>query len=305
MQFPVAGVEVHPLWPFLVALLVSFFSSLGGVSGAFLLLPYQVTVLGFQSPAVSSTNLVFNLLAIPAGVFRFFREGRLLWPLAWPLTSGLVPGVCAGVLIRITVLPDPRVFKLFVGFVLLVVGLRLARDLLRGLRARETFHALSEQVAPRFLAARTISRSWRRVVYRYGEQSFRFDPRSVLLLGLAVGIVSGAYGIGGGSLTAPLLVVLFGLPIHTVAGATLAATLVTSVIGLAVYTWIAPWFAVTGLPVAPDWKLGLVLGLGGMCGIYLGARCQKLVAGVWIRALLSAVILFVAFRYVIQFVSAL
>ena len=26
---------------------------------------------------------------------------------------------------------------------------------------------------------------------------------------------------------------------------------------------------------APDWRLGLLLGLGGMAGMYLGARCQK------------------------------
>ena len=34
---------------------------MGGVSGAFLLLPFQVSVLGFTSPAVSPTNLIFNI----------------------------------------------------------------------------------------------------------------------------------------------------------------------------------------------------------------------------------------------------
>ena len=39
MVFPVSGVEVNPLIPPLIALLVSTFTSMGGVSGAFLLLP--------------------------------------------------------------------------------------------------------------------------------------------------------------------------------------------------------------------------------------------------------------------------
>jgi len=53
MFFPVSGVEVNPLIPPLIALVVSTFTSMGGVSGAFLLLPFQVSILNFTSPAVS------------------------------------------------------------------------------------------------------------------------------------------------------------------------------------------------------------------------------------------------------------
>jgi hypothetical protein len=37
MLFPVSGVETNPAVPFLVALVVSTFTSMGGISGAFLL----------------------------------------------------------------------------------------------------------------------------------------------------------------------------------------------------------------------------------------------------------------------------
>lgn len=46
MLFPVSGISVNPLVPFTVAFLVSFFTSMGGVSGAFLLLPFQMSILG-------------------------------------------------------------------------------------------------------------------------------------------------------------------------------------------------------------------------------------------------------------------
>ncbi len=52
---------------------------MGGVSGNFLLLSYQISVLNFTSPAVSPTNLVFNIVAIPSGVYRYLREGRKNW----------------------------------------------------------------------------------------------------------------------------------------------------------------------------------------------------------------------------------
>ena len=86
MLFEVSGVTISPLIPFFVAFFVSLLVSSAGVSGAFLLLPFQVSVLGFTSPAVSPTNLVYNIVAIPSGVYRFMREQRMAWPLVWVIT---------------------------------------------------------------------------------------------------------------------------------------------------------------------------------------------------------------------------
>src|SRR4028118_1561231 len=107
MYFSGPGVEVNPLIPLLVAFLVSALAAPAGVSGAFLLLPFQVSVLGFTSPAVSPTNLIFNILATPGGVYRYVREGRVAWPLAWVVILGTLPGVFVGALLRVTLLSGP------------------------------------------------------------------------------------------------------------------------------------------------------------------------------------------------------
>ncbi len=65
MFFPVSGVEVNPCTPLIVAFVVSFFTSMAGVSGAFLLLPFQVSFIGYTTPSVSSTNQLYNIIAIP------------------------------------------------------------------------------------------------------------------------------------------------------------------------------------------------------------------------------------------------
>ena len=86
--FPVSGVEA-PLWlPPLVAFAISTFTSMAGVSGAFLLLPFQVSVLHFVSPAVSPTNMVFNITGTPGGIYRYLKEGRLVWPLTLAVVAG-------------------------------------------------------------------------------------------------------------------------------------------------------------------------------------------------------------------------
>ena len=128
MYFPVAGIEVSPWIPPVVAFFVSFCTSMGGVSGAFLLLPFQLSVLGYTSPSVSATNQVYNIVAIPSGVYRYIKERRMVWPLTYATAIGTLPGVFIGAVIRVKYLPDPKSFKLFAACVLAYIGLRLARD---------------------------------------------------------------------------------------------------------------------------------------------------------------------------------
>ncbi|HUU96763.1 MAG TPA: sulfite exporter TauE/SafE family protein [Phycisphaerae bacterium] len=317
MTFPVSGVEVSPWVPLVAGLAVSLFTSMGGVSGGFLLLPFQVSVLGFTSPAVSPTSLVYNIVAIPAGVYGYVREKRMVWPLTWVIIAGTLPGVCIGVILRIKYLPDPKAFKFFVGWVLLYIAGRLLYDLMtrarqrhadgRGLDARSAEPvteapragtARCTHDAPAPFVVQSVSWSWRRIRYRFRGETFSLSTLAVLPLVLVVGVVSGAYGIGGGAITGPLLVTLFRLPVYTVAGAVLMGTFISSIAGVIFYRLAAVHYAALGLAIAPDWLLGGLFGLGGAVGIYLGARCQKYVPARVIKVMLSAVLLFLAVRYI-------
>jgi uncharacterized membrane protein YfcA len=212
VNFPVSGVEVNPLLPLLVAFAVSALTAPAGISGAFLLLPFQVSVLGFDSPAISPT---------------------------W---EGSVAG-------RSTV--------------------------------------------------RVLDSSPLRVEYEYGGKSYAFFRPAVFALSLGVGVIGGIYSIGGGSIIAPFLVTAFGLPVYTIAGATLTGTFVTSVAGVAFYELLAATGIGGGAPVAPDWSLGLTLGIGGLVGTYAGARLQGYVPERLIRGVLGTLVTLLAIRYIL------
>ena len=92
INFPASNVTTWVFIPPLTAFVVSFFTSMGGVSGAFLLLPFQMSVLNYTAPSVSGTNQLFNVIAIPSGVWRYIREKRMLWPLTWVVIAGTLPG---------------------------------------------------------------------------------------------------------------------------------------------------------------------------------------------------------------------
>lgn len=298
MIFDVSGVHVSPIVPFLVAFVVSFLSSMGGISGAFLLLPFQVSVLGFTSPAVSPTNLVYNIVAIPGGVYRYIKEGRMVWVLAGIIIIGTIPGVFIGAILRIKYLPDPKWFKFFVGCVLLYIGFRLVQNLIQGKDEASIKNASGRLDSAQIKAIQTIRFSINRCTYRFLDEDFTFQPMGLFFLTLVVGIIGGVYGIGGGSIIAPFLVTFYRLPVYTIAGAALLGTLVTSIAGIFFYTTVAPYYADTGLAVSPDWMLGLLFGAGGFVGMYFGARLQKFMPAKIIKAILAILILFISIRYI-------
>ncbi|MBN2242158.1 MAG: sulfite exporter TauE/SafE family protein [Acidobacteria bacterium] len=317
MFFKTAGIEVALWIPPLVAFVVSFFTSMGGVSGAFLLLPFQMSFLGHTNPSVSATNQVFNIVAIPSGVYRYWREGRMVWPLTWVVIAGTLPGVFIGAVARVAYLPDPKHFKLFAAGVLLYIGLKMIGDLLKKnagndnkANSESRFQKLVKCYRPktagqataeekRFKPTTVTHFNLKRLGYTFYDESFDVSFWGIFTLSFIVGIVGGVYGIGGGSIIAPFFVTFFGLPVYTVAGAALMGTFVTSVAGVAFYQAIAPLYP--NMAVAPDWLLGVLFGVGGMAGMYLGARCQKFVPAKTIKWMLAGVIVFTAFKYVAAF----
>jgi len=94
--FPISGVTTSILIPPLVSFLISFLCASGGISGAFLLLPFQVSILGFAAPSVSATNHLYNVFAIPFGVYRYWKEKRFYYPLTLIIILGTFPGVIIG-----------------------------------------------------------------------------------------------------------------------------------------------------------------------------------------------------------------
>ncbi len=312
MIFPVSGVETAVWIPPLVGMAISFFTSMGGISGAFLILPFQMSVLGFTTPAVTPTNLVFNVVGIPSAVYRYFKEGRMNWPLAWNIIIGTLPGLGVGLFIRVWYLPDPKPFKLFVGCVLLYIGSRMLYKVVKDrgkatsekaaeARMRQQVLAPSKAGNPGKPAIRVTHWSLSCTEYDFFGESFRFHTTGLFVLSLVVGLIGGVYGIGGGAIIAPFIVSFFGLPIHTVAGAALMGTCVTSVGGVIFYELVGPLVALPGQSVRPDWLLGFLFGIGGFVGMYLGASCQKYVPASIIRPALAALISGVGLRYVVGY----
>jgi uncharacterized protein len=244
------------------AYVIAVVATPAGISGAVLLLPFQVSVLGTPSPSVTPTNLLYNVVSTPGALYRYWRQGQAAGRLALLLIGGTLPGVIAGSVIRVKLLPGPRVFDLVVAGVLIPAGgwLLLSRP------------------------ARTDAAS---------RPATQIPAALLVVLAAVVGCVGGIYGIGGGAILAPILIGSGRKP-SEVAPAALASTFVTSAGGVIAFTILSLH---QHLSVAPDWPTGIALGVGGLAGGYTGARIQSRMPDVLIRRLVGVLVIAIGAYY--------
>jgi uncharacterized protein len=256
------------VWTVIVALLAAYAIAVvatpAGISGAVLLLPFQVSVLGTPSPAVTPTNLLYNVVATPGAIYRYWRQGQTGGRLTLVLIAGTLPGVIAGAVIRVELLPGQHVFKLVVAAVLIPLGVWLT---------------LTRPPGP--------ERS------RATASDHLLRPPVLIVLALVVGCVGGIYGIGGGSILSPILIASGRRP-YDVAPAALASTFLTSLAGVITFLILS---AHQHFSVAPDWLTGIALGLGGVAGAYTGARIQSRLPDELIRRVVGVLVVAIAAWY--------
>ena len=212
------------------------------------------------SPAVTPTNLLFNLFATPSGILRYRRArlGAGRSRIAARLLGGTLPGVVVGAVIRVEWLSGQTAFYLAAGIVLAALGALL----------------LTREPSA---ASRVLPLAW-------------IPP-----IALGVGFIGGIYGIGGGSFLSTILLI-GGYSIYEIAPAALLSTLAASIVGVLTFVVIGLTSS-SSQEIIPDWGVGIAAGAGGILGAYLGATIQPYVPESILRRLLGVVALIVAARY--------
>jgi uncharacterized protein len=117
------------------------------------------------------------------------------------------------------------------------------------------------------------------------------DYTIVLLIGLAAGVLSGFFGVGGGVLIVPALVMLLALPMHEAVGTSLGA-LLPPVGLLGAYEY----YKVGKIHIGYAALVALGLFLGG----YVGGKIAIGVAPVMLRRAFAAFLIIVSVRMLLK-----
>lgn len=113
---------------------------------------------------------------------------------------------------------------------------------------------------------------------------------SLIPIGLAVGALSGAFGVGGGPLMVPVLVLAYGLEQHAAQGTSLAVIVPTAVVGAVAHHR-------RGLV---DWRAAAYMSLGGIAGVFFGARLALEIEAETLQGIFGVVLVAVGIGLTLQ-----
>lgn len=205
---------------------------LGG-GGSVLAVPILVYLLGQDVEAATTISLVVVTAAAVAGGFGHAREGRICWRHAAVFTAAALPGIVAGTLLGNVVAGT----ALIAAFAVIMLAAAAATW-------RKATNDQPEEEAP----------GHRCPALRIGRD---------LGAGLAVGFLTGFFGVGGGFIIVPTLAVALAFSMRSAIGTSLAIITTTSLLGVGVHL-----LAGRGL----DLELTAVLGAACVAGAVAGAR---------------------------------
>lgn len=102
--------------------------------------------------------------------------------------------------------------------------------------------------------------------------------------GLAVGVLTGFFGVGGGFVIVPALVLLIGVPMRVAVGTSLLVIALTSAVAFAAHLS-------TG---SVDWAVALTFTVAGVTGALVGSRLARRVSGTGLRRAFAVLVVGVA-----------
>jgi uncharacterized membrane protein YfcA len=101
-----------------------------------------------------------------------------------------------------------------------------------------------------------------------------------VLVGVGVGFLSGFFGVGGGFLIVPALVVLLGLPMHLAVGTSLVAISLNAL-----------WGFIGNLQLGTlDWTLTVLFAAGGLIGVLTGGKLASRLPDRGLRSAFAVVV---------------
>jgi uncharacterized protein len=202
-----------------------------GGGGSVLALPLLVYIVGVPSVHVAiGTSAIAVALNAAASLAAHARLGTVKWPCALVFGGAGIAGAFAGSLLG-KAIDGTRLLALF-GILMVAVGLSMLRS-------------------PEGEPAADV---------RLTTQSASYLLPRLLLFGGGVGLLSGFFGIGGGFLIVPGLMLSTGMPLRNAIGTSLVAV---TAFGLTT----AASYAASGLV---DWWLALLVIAGGIVGSVIG-----------------------------------
>lgn len=260
----------------LIGLIAATFGSLVGLGGGIIIVPglifFGPHLLGesISSQTAVGTSLAVLIFTALSSTLAYMKVKRVDWRSGaiYFITSG--PASMLGA--ALTEYFKDNVFNLVFGFFMLgMTILMIVKERLKPVNI--TWRGTRTYVDPSGHAT---------------EYGYSVVP--MLFIGFAVGFISGLFGIGGGSLFVPLMVLLFRYPPHVASATSMFVIFLSSILGTTVHAWNG----------SVDWMLVAVLAPSAWIGGRLGAAIANRMSGKGLLLVLRITLFVLAVRMIVS-----
>ena len=239
---------IDQLWLIPLGFAAGLLGSMIGLGGGIIVVPV-LTFLGFL-PTVAASNSLFAALSnATASTISYSKQRRIEYSLGIKLGLLTIPGTVLGALMSTDVAPD--IFKILFGFVLI---------------ASAAYIFLRKKIETK---DKRISKQM--IIFTIGASFF-------------AGIISSFFGIGGGIIFVPLMVVGMGMVMKKAAPTSQMILLFASLSGVIVHSFLGH----------PDFIQAGLLAIGSFIGGLVGARLSIDIKERYLQIIVSVVILIAA-----------
>ncbi|AXI09869.1 hypothetical protein CUC15_13445 [Oceanobacillus zhaokaii] len=255
----------------LIGMMTAFIGAVAGIGGGIILVPslfFMQSIseaFSWATPqAIVGISLVTMIFTGLSSTLAYVKGKRIDYQTGLLFLIGSIPGGVIGSWLNQFINAD--VFLLYFGILMIVISLLMFIK-----RDRSAFKLNPESTGVRSFTLHGIT-------YHY-----RIPILSAIILSLFVGILSGLFGIGGGSIIVPAMILLFSVPAHIATATSMFMIFFVSIAGSATHLVLGniTWeYAIFFIPGA--W-------IGGRLGAWLNQRLPSKILE-WILRILLIII---------------
>jgi len=299
---------MNPLWITIGAILVGTYFSMIGAAGGMLMAAFQILIVHTAGPVginaanvLKPSNMALTLFSPLGSFYRFaVKEKRVAWPVGLSFGVGIFIGsIWLGKYVS-AYLPM-KAYKEWLAVLVVLMGIQTLREMMpKAMEKRKNIKAMvkkfNEAVAKAKSEGTSVEMGKIEPVqtgimdyrFKFWGEEFKINPLLFAILGLAIGVVSRSFGIGGGFLLVPAMTTLGALPMYVAVPISLIGTSFSSV-GAFIGYLLNGYF--------PDMVLMLCIIIGGFAGGMLGSRAQKMFSEKTLKIVLAVTLFFLFFRF--------
>ncbi|HET8848188.1 MAG TPA: sulfite exporter TauE/SafE family protein [Nitrososphaeraceae archaeon] len=251
------------LFPFFVVigLIAGILGSMIGVGGGIIISPV-LTFLGLTPPQVASTSLFAVSSTSVSSTIAYARSNKIQYMLGIKMALLSIPGAIIGSFFSTGI--DPGYFRFLLAIILIGTGIYL---MFRNSITKGNSFSLES--------------IWIKILFFSGT--------------FVAGIISSLFGIGGGVIFVPLMILIVGITMHLAAPTSQFVLMITSLVGLTTHIILGN----------PEYLPAILLSVGAFGGAQIGSRLSTRLSEQKLRLILGFTFVGIAVRLIIDFYQSI